>query len=289
MGLVSPYAFPLPSGSLDARLRRLEQRVQRPIATRLEETRHDRVAFARLAGIELDPWQAEVAASDDPRILLNCSRQSGKSTVTAVLACHQAIFTPGSLILLLSRAQRQSQELFRKAQEVYRAVGAPFPGPASSTMTLELGNHSRILALPGSEASIRSFSDVSLLLVDEAARVPDETYYSMRPVLAVSGGRLVALSTPFGTRGWWYEAWRDATENARTDWRWWKIPAHLCPRITPDFLEEEQRTIGDWWFQQEYGCTFLDAKTQAFRTEDIEQAFAEEYETWDLGGGSDEI
>jgi hypothetical protein len=248
--------------------------------------------FARAAGIEPDPWQCEVLRSHAPRILLNCSRQSGKSTVTAVLAAHKAIFTPGSLILLLSRAQRQSQELFRKVVQLYRDVGSPIPGPAASTMTLELANGSRVVALPGSESTTRSFSDVSLLLVDEASRVPDETYYGMRPVLAVSGGRIMALSTPFGTRGWWYHAWRNLgpdglalTEAPEDDWQRWEIPATACPRIAPRFLDEERRTLGRWWFEQEYLCIFRDAQDAVFRQEDIDRMFAEDYETWQLGDG----
>jgi hypothetical protein len=53
-------------------------------------------------GLEPDPWQAEVLRSDAKRILLNCSRQSGKSTITAALALHTTIFQPGSLVLCLS-------------------------------------------------------------------------------------------------------------------------------------------------------------------------------------------
>jgi hypothetical protein len=270
----------LGTGSLAARLGRVELHVRRPLTPSFARLRHDRVAFAAAAGIALDPWQQEVVSSDAQRILLNCSRQSGKSTVTAVLACHEAIFHPGSLILLQSRALRQSQELFRKALAVYRAVGSPIPATATSTMTLELANGSRLVALPGSEATTRSFSDVRLLLIDEAARVPDETYYSMRPVLAVSGGRLVALSTPFGTRGWWYQEWCARAPNG---WKWWEVKATQCPRISAAFLEEERRTIGAWWWDQEYGCVFRDAQDAVFTQADIDRAYSEDYETWDLG------
>ncbi|MCG8456864.1 MAG: hypothetical protein MI919_11335, partial [Holophagales bacterium] len=64
-------------------------------------------------------------------------------------------------------------------------------------------------------------------------------------MLAVSSGRLLALSTPFGTRGWWYEAWR-----SDEPWERYEIPAAECPRISPEFLEEERRTMGEWWFRQ---------------------------------------
>jgi hypothetical protein len=40
--------------------------------------------------------------------------------------------------------------------------------------------------------------------------------------------------------------------------------------------------MGAWWYEQEYGCAFADAQTQAFRREDIDRAFREEIEPWDL-------
>jgi hypothetical protein len=236
----------------------------------------DPTLLMRLLGIEPDPWQAEVLRSTSQRILLNCCRQSGKSTVTSVLAMHTALYQPGALVLLLSPTLRQSQELFRKCLSVYRLVASDVPPESETRLTLELGNGSRIVSLPGKESTVRGFSGVTLLVVDEAARVPDELYYSVRPMLAVSNGRLVALSTPFGTRGWWYEAWRSSEP-----WERYTITAEQCPRISPEFLAEERRTLGEWWFRQEYLCEFLDAQTQAFSRDMIDRAFSE-VETWTL-------
>lgn len=238
----------------------------------------DPLGLAQLAGITPDPWQAEVLTTAAPRVLLNCSRQAGKSTVTACLAVHTALTTPGALVLLLSPTQRQSAELFRKAADVYRAAGAIIPADAESALRLELANGARVVSLPGKELTVRGYSGVALLVIDEAARVPDSLYLSVRPMLAVSRGRLMALSTPFGTRGWWFDAWRDGGEA----WARWEVPATDCPRITADFLDEERRTLGPWWFAQEYECTFMDAQSQAFRRADIDAAFAEPVESWAL-------
>src|SRR5437667_628190 len=62
---------------------------------------------------EPDPWQAQLLRSRASWILLNCCRQSGKSTTTAALALHTAIYNPG-LTLLVSPSLRQSKELFAK-------------------------------------------------------------------------------------------------------------------------------------------------------------------------------
>src|SRR5215212_9514285 len=167
----------------------------------------DRVAFAKKLGITPDPWQRDLLRSTSDRILLNCSRQSGKSTMTAVIALHRALYYPGSLILCLAPALRQSQELFGKVLGFYRDLGRPVSPQAERKLSLELENGSRIVTLPGTEKTIRGFSGTALLVLDEAARVADELYFAVKPMLAVSGGALMMLSTPYGKRGVFYEEW----------------------------------------------------------------------------------
>jgi len=238
----------------------------------------DPVLVAEQAGITPDPWQAEVLRSAASRLLLNCSRQSGKSTITSILALHTALYTADSLVLLLSPSLRQSGELFKKCLATYKDLGRPVSPESETALTLTLENGSRIVSLPGSkDGTIRGYSGVDLLVIDEAAWVSDTLYMSVRPMLAVSGGRLVVMSTPHGTRGWFYDAWKEGE-----GWERYEVPATMCPRISPEFLDEERRTIGEWWYQQEYMCQFSEAETQAFRREDIDNAFREEIEPWDL-------
>lgn len=100
--------------------------------------------------------------------------------------------------------------------------------------------------------------------MDEAARVEDALYRSVRPMLAVSRGRLVCLSTPFGKRGWFFEAW-----NSSEPWERYRIIADECPRITADFLAEERQALGERWYRQEYLCSFEDTIDAVFSWEDI--------------------
>ncbi|MEM9553706.1 MAG: terminase family protein [Acidobacteriota bacterium] len=233
--------------------------------------------MARRSGLEPDTWQTQFLRSAASRVLLNCSRQAGKSTMAAIATVHTALYQPSALILMLSPSLRQSQELFKKALACFRGLDAGVSSTTESALRLELENGSRIVSLPGREETIRGFSGVRLLVVDEAARVASDLYLSVRPMLAVSGGRLLALSTPFGTRGWWYEAWR-----SDEPWERYEVAASDCPRIPADFLDEEKRVMGKWWFAQEYECRFLDADTQPFGREDIDRAFDEAVEPWVL-------
>ena len=234
----------------------------------------DRVSFAKTLGLVPDAWQEGLLRSHSERILLNCSRQSGKSTMSAVIALHRALYHPGSLILCLAPALRQSQELFAKIAGFYRDLGRPVSPIGERKLSLELENGSRIMTLPGTEKTIRGFSGVSLLIVDEAARVEDELYFAVRPMLAVSGGTLIMLSTPYGQRGVFYEEW---TSGGFREWQRFQVSADQVPRISPEFLAEERRALGSRWFEQEYLCVFGELEGAIFSREAIDRMFDTEY------------
>jgi hypothetical protein len=221
-------------------------------------------------GIDVDPWQRDFLLSSEQYVLLNCTRQAGKSTVTAALGLHKTQFTPNSTVVILSPGQRQSSELFRKILSGYNAIGRPVKPVYETQLKIEFQNGSRILCLPGKEATVRSFSP-NLLLIDEASRVEDNLYRAVRPMLAVSKGRLVGLSTPFGQRGWFWSEWEDA----KSPFKKVKITWKDCPRITPEFIEDEIRAMGTAWVQQEYDCLFTAMEGLVYP--DFEKAYTDFY------------
>jgi len=226
------------------------------------------VTLAAHAGFTLDDWQRAVLLSDAHQIILLVTRQGGKSTVSSIRALHRALYTPASLVLLLAPSYRQSKELFRKIKDALASLPFAVPVASESALELEFSNLSRIIALPGKEETIRGFSGVSLLVVDEAARVPDALYQGVRPMLAVSGGDIILLSTPFGKRGFFHHEW---TEGGNA-WHRVKVTADDCPRISREWLATERKSIGEWWFRQEYLCDFVETDDQVFAYEDVQRA-----------------
>jgi hypothetical protein len=215
------------------------------------EPRYHAVRIMRNLRMEPDPWQVEVLTGNHRRLLLNCCRQAGKSTVVALLGLLEALFNPMNTVLIVSRSLRQSTELFLKIKFYHKLLGARMKETCNAH-ELSFTNMSRIVSLPCNEGTIRGFSNVGLLIIDEAARVPDETYNAVRPMLAVSDGRLICLSTPNGKRGFFWEAWAKGGD----DWHRIDIDASKCPRIKPEFLAEERRQRGDSYYRQEYFCSF---------------------------------
>jgi len=223
-------------------------------------------------GFAPDGVQQRLLMSKGRRVILNCTRQWGKSTVTAAKAVYQATHEAESLTIAVSPSARQTGEFLRKASQFVMRLGMPVRGDGDNEMSLLLPNRSRIVGLPGNEATVRGFSAVSLLLVDEASRVEDELYRAVRPMLIVSDGALWLMSTPFGKRGFFYETW----VNGGAEWERVQVKAGECPRIRKELLEEERRSLGDMWYRQEYECEFVDAVSGVFDRDLVEGAITRE-------------
>lgn len=252
-------------------LKKLQQQLDRSTAAgskTLKKLREDPDAVMTLAGFRPDPFQTRLLRSSSPRTLLVASRQSGKSQVAAAIAVREVLLG-GGLVLLVSPSLRQSTELFRKCLDLLHSLSFPV-SPTSESMTrIEFCHGGRLVCLPGTEATVRSFSAVSLLVIDEAARVSDDLYRSVRPMLAVSKGRLFCLSSAFVSRGWFWESYV-STE----DWHREEVPATACPRIGPEFLAEERAALGERWFGAEYLCRFMSAGADSvFSESEIDAAF----------------
>jgi hypothetical protein len=220
-------------------------------------------------GYTPDPWQRRVLRSRSERMLLLAHRQSGKSLCVSALAIGTALFEPDSLVLLVSASQRQSGELFRKCVRNFKALGSPQAAVEDSATTLALDSGSRIVSLPDSADTLVGFSAPKLVVIDEGARTSDETFMSVVPMLTVSRGRLVCMSTPLGKRGWFYEAWEDRAAT----WERVIFKASMNPRLDPAYLAEMRRVLGDRWYMQDFECSFEDAVGQVFSSESIHAAF----------------
>ncbi len=245
-----------------SRIKRLERRCSHDATEEAKdevEIPTDPVTFAQQLNIEPDPWQRDLLTSHNKHVILNCSRQSGKSTIVALLALHYALLNPKVLILILSPSQRQSGELLRKVIDFYRELGRPLDARGDSAITLELNNGSRIIALPAKDATIRGYTP-ALVLIDEAAQVSEDLYRSVRPMLAVSQGQLILLSTPRGKQGFFWHAWEHEPH-----WTKVKVTADQCPRIPSEYLAQERAAIGDWWFAQEFCCAFQQDSDAVFK------------------------
>jgi hypothetical protein len=230
--------------------------------------RLDPAGLMEMCGFEPDSWQRNLLRSQAARILLLASRQIGKSTCTACVALLEASLSDEALVLMVSRSERQSAELFAKVAKFNREL-ALVPTARELSLSIQLANGSRLVALPGDPETIRGYSGPRLVVLDEASLIPDTVLAAVLPMTVASKGRLICLSTPMGKRGFFYEKWIDNDPN------WLRINAKAseCPRIDPAALAEQRKSLGERIYAQEFDNAFVDTFGQLFSDESIEGIF----------------
>jgi len=247
-----------------------------------------------------DKVQAGVLRWWGNELLINCTRQWGKTDSIAIKAGHRALFYSDSNILITSASKDQALELFERIKKAYGKLNHPPTLLSDSKLRIDLENGSRISSGYSTEKGVRSKSALSLLIEDEAAITPDELYYATRPMLAISHGAKILMTTPRGKRGHFHDAWKreedhkpypskpgkfgikgnvngmyaiNLSQSIMERGRYVdrvRIPALQCPRYDRDFLLDEYVKHPKLWFLQEYMCEFIADYGQLFTSDMID-------------------
>lgn len=232
-----------------------------------------------------DPWQREALqqlVTRQDNVLMCCSRGAGKTEVFSAAAYLEACL--GGFTMIFSRSDRQATKVIRYVGRYVKS--APLVPVVRDTMhEVEFANGGRVIALPYSADTVVGEHGITLLGLDEAAVMKDEFYARVTPMLAVSEEvtgikpRRALLSTPFGERGFFWKEW---VGRGRKGWRRHRYPWQLCPRITPEYIRDEEMSHGRDWVEQEYGCRFLPAAGGVFDVRSFEALLSDdlELENW---------
>jgi hypothetical protein len=216
----------------------------REIAYRVDPVRWVR----EVLGAEPALWQEELLrAPRGASILALTARQCGKTTAAAWAMAHAAMFMPGSLSVVACPAQRQSAEAVRRVREMLLKAGAKLT--SDNVYGLESANGARVLALPGSDDSVRGLTVDAWIVADEAARLTTDLISALRPMRARKPDtRLAMLSTAWGLGDPFWTAWSSDDPS----WIRLRATADVNPIFDPKFLEQERHALGEAAFKREY-------------------------------------
>jgi len=153
-----------------------------------------------------DAIQAKILRSPSPRIMLCMGRRSGKTYAVAARAAHFALPHPNSENLIFSSSQRQADILLRLIRGFLSKLSIRLLSAGGGTPSLRLPNGAIFVSLPPRPNTIVGFTP-SLIILDEASRIPDELYFAVSPMLGLHEPSIILLSTPNGRRGFFYENW----------------------------------------------------------------------------------
>jgi hypothetical protein len=196
-----------------------------------------------------------------PYVALICSRQVGKSAIASYYATWYAYTHPGSTILIIAAVERQA------ALDLEMIRTFVLGSPLLSTSLLEisqtfvrLSTNAKVYSLPaGAEgATIRGFA-ADVVLLDEAARIPEEVYNAVLPMISTKrDAKLVLATTPRGMSGFVWNATRSPI------WKVVTVKATDSSLISAEYLEEMKRTMPEDAFRMEFLAEFVDESTSAF-------------------------
>jgi len=255
----------------------------------------DPALFAAYCLPEIEPWQVDVVRNRGNDMIL-AHRQRGKSTGEAIKALWESFFQPGSNILFFSASEDQAAELFRKTISFYQPFRQAFPPINESAQRITFANWARITVLPSKARSIRGYSAVSRLVLDEAVEVNNDLYYVSRPMIRRTripgGGKISALSNAGFDDGWFFDEYTEGgtldEETALTvsdEWRRWFIPAEGGPQAGPapwhnaEFERTEVEKIGLERYDREWRCRFTRLKglvAGGFSKEIVDAAYSDD-------------
>ena len=223
--------------------------------------------FKTVTGYDPYEYQEKFLKSDTKRIAFRSGRQIGKTTMCAVKALYKAYTYTSQEILILAPVQRQASLMFWQIKQFIAQNEDIKECVIRETMTqIYFENGSRLHCIPGGHtgAGIRGFSP-NLIIVDEAAWLPEEVFVAIEPSLAVTDGDMVLVSTPYGKRGFFFESFSD------DEYDTYHVRSSECPRITEKFLKSKKNRMTKNDYLQEYEGEFIAESDVMFPIELIKE------------------
>lgn len=227
--------------------------------------------FSFITGFHPTEYQQKILEDESQYVTIRASRQSGKTEVIAVKVLWHCLLNPDFQTLILAPTLRQSSIVFNKI-DMYLLKNSFLRSLAKvhSRSYIQFDNGSEIYNLPGSSGdTIRGYSP-KFVVVDEAAYIKDEVYTALEPSLAVTNGKIVLISSPFGKQGRFYESHTRLDYYSR-----YHVSYEDCPFINKDYIERERQNKTEMEFQQEYQADFVEEADTYFTISLIKSCMTE--------------
>lgn len=238
----------------------------------LDQLREIGTFAERLIGEELWPHQLELARSE-ARFRTACAgRQVGKSRTLAVIALHHAFTHPESRVLIISAGEDAAKDLLG---EVAGLAQAPLLGASveeDDSAKIVLSNGSVIRCVPASHRRARGKS-IDLLILDEAAFIPEEIWDAAKfVILARPGSRVVLSSTPYGRLDRFFARHYRMGRDDRPGYASFHWPSSVSPIVDQALLAEWAETDAPRIYRREVLAEWVDEAGAYFTSAELESA-----------------
>lgn len=221
-------------------------------------------------------------------VMANLSRQQGKTTVVTLL-CIKWLTEKNQEIIYFTPT-------FTLAKRIYANITKLLPQTFlkkanASDLYLESINGSRLRFFSGEAAQSARGSNCTKLVIDEAAYIKEEIdgqnfYYNIvLPLTKVHCNKIIMISTPKSTFGFFYNLCMQAISGERDDMIYIKRTIYQDALITPEQIEELKKNYPPMAWKIEFECVFEADSLSVFPN--FEKCFDEKYNDGKCWAGLD--
>ncbi|MFN4033296.1 MAG: terminase large subunit domain-containing protein [Fimbriimonadales bacterium] len=215
--------------------------------------------------------QQAFLASGAPVRVLACGRRWGKTEAIAAEIARALLGDAPREVLLVAPSHEQAMLGFERALEFLHRAGARPTVRRTPAPTLTLGKSKLWARSAARGGMLLRGRKAHLIIVDEAAYVPEQVVHEvLTPMLADTGGKLALVSTPRG-KNYFYRLYQQGLDDGVHIWSL-RSPSWHNPLLSPTVLQMQASLMTQRQFQIEYGAQFLDEAGQVFRTEWVDRA-----------------
>lgn len=223
---------------------------------------------------ELNPSQtAMVDGLSSHRNWVHISaRRTGKSSGAAVLALAK-LLEPNQQVIVVAPDFNLSSIIWDFTTELIEAFGIETKRFNLKDRVVKLVNDSTLRLLSANNRSSLVGRAANLLIVDEAALIPDEEYFTrdLRPALSTfPDSRALFISTPRGKQNYLFDYYLRGQDSSFPEWGSGLYPWHVNPRLTKEDIDQARRAIPDSLFRQEYYCEWATFEGQIYKLDENE-------------------
>jgi PBSX family phage terminase large subunit len=215
--------------------------------------------------------QAMIDGLAEKRFWVHVSaRRTGKSSAAAVLALGK-LLEPNQQVLVVAPNFNLSSIIWDYTSQLIESFGIETKKYNQKDHVVQLINDSTLRLLSAENRSSLVGRAANLLIVDEAALISDDEYFTrdLRPALSTfPDSRALFISTPRGKENYLYEYYQRGQSNEFEDWGSGLYPWHANPRLQKADIEEAKRSLPDSIFRQEYYCEWATFEGQIYKIED---------------------
>lgn len=221
---------------------------------------------------DLNPsQQAMVDGLEEKRFWVHISaRRTGKSSAAAVLGFAK-LLEPNQQVIVVAPNFTLSSIIWDYTTQLIESFKIETDRFNQKDHVVQLKNKSTFRLLSAENRSSLVGRAANLLIVDEAALIKDDEYFTrdLRPALSTfPDSRALFISTPRGKEHYLFEYYMRGLSNEYPDWGSGLYPWHTNPRLQKADIDEAAKTLPESIFRQEYYCDWAVFEGQIFKVDE---------------------